>query len=240
MTLPPLWAGVTMAPHSGAAARLAVVVPGALLGGCRLRVEGLEPAGRGFGRPRGQSRELRRRRRSRAPEACAVAKRELGAIPVVGTVIRKVGHLVVARADPSRSVADAAWPARCAPGPSFSCSPRAPSAARPDCRRSGSARSGCGGRLSPGGPGRGPGHPARRRPTPGSRGRTDHHDGIPIAPEGAAGRNGATADRVRAAIARATGEAPLEPVAQTACRHISACESWRRRSGRGRAHKRRR
>lgn len=37
-----------------------------------------------------------------------VAKRELLATPVLGTVIRKVGHLTVERADPSQSAADAA------------------------------------------------------------------------------------------------------------------------------------
>jgi 1-acyl-sn-glycerol-3-phosphate acyltransferase len=36
-----------------------------------------------------------------------VGKRELGAWPLVGTVIRRVGHLTVERADPSRSVEDA-------------------------------------------------------------------------------------------------------------------------------------
>jgi fatty-acyl-CoA synthase len=37
-----------------------------------------------------------------------VGKRELGAWPLVGAVIRRVGHLTVERADPSRSVEDAA------------------------------------------------------------------------------------------------------------------------------------
>jgi fatty-acyl-CoA synthase len=36
-----------------------------------------------------------------------VGKRELDGWPLVGTVIRRVGHLTVERADPSRSVADA-------------------------------------------------------------------------------------------------------------------------------------
>jgi fatty-acyl-CoA synthase len=79
--------------------------------GCRLRVEGVErlPAARAVVFAANHSSYL---------DAVAlfaaiprdfrfVGKRELGEWPLVGAVIRRVGHLTVERADPSRSVADA-------------------------------------------------------------------------------------------------------------------------------------
>jgi 1-acyl-sn-glycerol-3-phosphate acyltransferase len=81
------------------------------LAGCRLRVEGAArlPAGGALVFAANHSSYL---------DAVAlfaalprdfrfVGKRELGRWPLVGTVMRRVGHLMVARSDVSRSVADA-------------------------------------------------------------------------------------------------------------------------------------
>jgi len=80
-------------------------------GGCRLRVEGLEHL-------RGTEPVVLAPNHSSYVDVVVllaalpvefrfVAKRELLATPVVGTVIRKVGHLPVERVDLSRSIADA-------------------------------------------------------------------------------------------------------------------------------------
>jgi 1-acyl-sn-glycerol-3-phosphate acyltransferase len=111
-TVPPLWALVISLPGR-AADRLvrrwcrSVL----LLAGCRLRVDGVErlPAAGAVVFAANHSSYL---------DAVAlfaaipgdfrfVGKRELGTWPLVGTVIRRVGHLTVERADPSRSVEDA-------------------------------------------------------------------------------------------------------------------------------------
>jgi 1-acyl-sn-glycerol-3-phosphate acyltransferase len=113
LTLPVLWAGAALAPDARAAGRLvrwwcrlALV-----LGGCRLRVEGLEHL------PATGAAVLAANHASyldavvllaAVPAAFRfVAKRELTAYPIIGTVIRKVGHLVVERGDPTRSAAGA-------------------------------------------------------------------------------------------------------------------------------------
>jgi 1-acyl-sn-glycerol-3-phosphate acyltransferase len=112
-TVPPLWVLVRALPRrlvdrvvrGWCRAVLHIV-------GCRPRVEGVErlPAGGGVVFAANHSSYL---------DAVAlfaavprdfrfVGKRELGAWPLVGTVIRRAGHLTVERADPSRSVEDAA------------------------------------------------------------------------------------------------------------------------------------
>jgi fatty-acyl-CoA synthase len=113
LTLPVLWALVGLAPGARQAdrlvrhwCRLALA-----LAGCRLGVEGLD-------RLTGVAPAVLAANHASYVDAVAllaalpddvrfVAKRELLRTPVVGTVIRKVGHLTVERADPSRSVADA-------------------------------------------------------------------------------------------------------------------------------------
>jgi 1-acyl-sn-glycerol-3-phosphate acyltransferase len=113
LTVPPLWVLVRLAPGAGAAARLVrlwcrVVLA---LGGCPLRVEGSQHLA-------GAAAAILAANHASYLDAVAllaalpvgvrfVATRELGARPAVGTVIRKVGHLPVERADPARSVADA-------------------------------------------------------------------------------------------------------------------------------------
>jgi 1-acyl-sn-glycerol-3-phosphate acyltransferase len=112
-TVPGLWGLLLKAPRGRPADRLVRAWCRAIiaLSGCSLRVEGLEHL------------------RAAAPAVLAanhasyvdpvvllaalpmefrfVAKRELAASPVVGTVIRKVGHLTVERADRARSAVDA-------------------------------------------------------------------------------------------------------------------------------------
>ncbi len=113
LTLPVLWALVLVFPRGRAVDRLVrlwcrVVLP---LAGCRVRVEGLEHL-------RGVGPAVLASNHASYVDAVAlmaalpidfafVAKRELTTVPLVGTVIRKVGHLTVERADLSRSVADA-------------------------------------------------------------------------------------------------------------------------------------
>ncbi|MBI4012380.1 MAG: AMP-binding protein, partial [Candidatus Rokubacteria bacterium] len=224
ITLPPLWAGVTMAPHSGAAARLVRwwCRLALFLGGCRLRVEGLEHL------PAAGSAVLAANHASYVDAVALVAalpedvrfvaKRELGAVPVVGTVIRKVGHLVVARADPSRSVADAERVARALragalllvfPEGTFR---RAPGLLPFRLGTFKAAVDGCRPVVPVAVRGTRRVLPADTwLPRPGPITVTI---GIPIAPEGAGWPEMVRLrDRVRAAIARETGEAPLEPVA---------------------------
>jgi fatty-acyl-CoA synthase len=113
LTLPALWAHVVVLPAGRAVervvrtwCRLAL-----RLGGCRLRVEGLEnlPA-------TGPAVLVANHASYIDPIALSaalsgdfrfVAKRELATTPLIATVIRKVGHLTVERTDLSRSVADA-------------------------------------------------------------------------------------------------------------------------------------
>ncbi|HEU4367514.1 MAG TPA: AMP-binding protein [Methylomirabilota bacterium] len=111
-TMPGLWLLVWLLPRrlvDRAVRRWCRAVLG--LVGCRLRVEGVEhlPAAGAVVFAANHSSYL---------DAVAllaaiprdfrfVGKRELGGWPLVGAVIRRVGHLTVERADPSRSVADA-------------------------------------------------------------------------------------------------------------------------------------
>jgi fatty-acyl-CoA synthase len=113
LTAPVLWGLVALAPAGRGADRLVrrwcrFVVAAA---GCSLRVDGLEHL-------RGAVPAVLTANHASYVDAVVllaalpgdvrfVAKRELLRAPIVGTVIRKVGHLAVERADPSRSLADA-------------------------------------------------------------------------------------------------------------------------------------
>ena len=112
VTVPPLWLLVATLPRY----RVDRVVRGwcrAVLGlvGCRLHIEGVErlPPGGAVIFAANHSSYL---------DAVAlfaaiprdfrfVGKRELSGWPLVGAVVRRVGHVLVERADPARSVADA-------------------------------------------------------------------------------------------------------------------------------------
>jgi 1-acyl-sn-glycerol-3-phosphate acyltransferase len=113
VTVPPLWALLLVVPRRRAADQLVRLWCRSILAlsGCPVRVEGVEHL------------------RAAAPAILAanhasyldavvllaalplefafVVKRELAGSPVVGTVIRKVGHLTVERAAPAQSAADA-------------------------------------------------------------------------------------------------------------------------------------
>jgi 1-acyl-sn-glycerol-3-phosphate acyltransferase len=111
-TVPPLWLLVTTLPRR----RVDRVVRGwcrAVLGlvGCRLHVEGVE-------QPPAAGAVIFAANHSSYLDAVVlfaaiprdfrfVGKRELGDWPLVGAVVRRVGHVLVERADPARSVADA-------------------------------------------------------------------------------------------------------------------------------------
>jgi len=113
LTLPSLWALALLLPCGRAIDRLARGSCRVLLAlaGCPIRVEGLENL-RGTG-----TVALAANHASYLdPVALAaalpaafrfVAKRELAAAPLIGTVIRKAGHLTVERGHASQSVADA-------------------------------------------------------------------------------------------------------------------------------------
>lgn len=112
-TLPPLWALVhllpTGRPVERAVRRWARVF--LMLGGCRLRAEGLErlPSGPTVFVANHASYVDSVVLLAILPEGVRfVAKRELLARPLVGAVIRKVGHPTVERFDVARSAADAA------------------------------------------------------------------------------------------------------------------------------------
>jgi len=112
LAVPPLWLLVSVLPRL----RVDRVVRGwcrvvMAVAGCRVRLEGLAqlPAAGAVVFAANHSSYL---------DAVAllaalprdfrfVGKRELSAWPLVGTIVRRVGHLTVERADPSRSVADA-------------------------------------------------------------------------------------------------------------------------------------
>jgi 1-acyl-sn-glycerol-3-phosphate acyltransferase len=113
VTLPALWAQIAVLPAGRAVDRLVRAWCRLVLrlGGCPVRVEGLgslPPAG-----PAVLAANHASYIDSIALSAALpgdfrfVAKRELGTTPLIATVIRKVGHLIVERADLSRSVADA-------------------------------------------------------------------------------------------------------------------------------------
>jgi len=113
LALPILWALALVAPRGRALERVLrawcrIVLA---LSGCRMRVEGLEHL-------KGEAPAVLAANHASYldPVVLAaalptgfryVAKRELAAAPLIGTVIEKVGHLTVERTDLSRSVADA-------------------------------------------------------------------------------------------------------------------------------------
>ncbi len=113
LTLPALWANVVLLPAGRAVARLVRAWCRLVLrlGGCPLRVEGLENL------PSTGPVVLAANHASYIDSIVLsaglpgdfrfVAKRELVTTPLVARVIRKVGHLPVERTDLSRSVADA-------------------------------------------------------------------------------------------------------------------------------------
>jgi 1-acyl-sn-glycerol-3-phosphate acyltransferase len=113
LTLPPLWGLLLLAPRGRRADRLVRRWCRGLLAlsGCPLRVEGLEnllgigPAV--FAANHASYLDSVVLLAALPVEFAFIAKRELLSWPVVGTVIRKVGHLPVERADLARSVADA-------------------------------------------------------------------------------------------------------------------------------------
>jgi 1-acyl-sn-glycerol-3-phosphate acyltransferase len=113
VTLPPLWLLVLALPWPRAVDRAVRAWSRAVLAlaGCRLTVTGLEHV------PAGGAVVLVANHSSYLDSVVLlatipgdfrfVAKRELLGWPLVGAVIRRVGHLTVERADPSRSVEDA-------------------------------------------------------------------------------------------------------------------------------------
>jgi len=113
LTLPALWGLLLLAPRGRPADRLVRRWCRGLLAlsGCPLRVEGLEnllgigPAV--FAANHASYLDSVVLLAALPFEFAFIAKRELLSWPVVGTVIRKVGHLPVERADLARSVADA-------------------------------------------------------------------------------------------------------------------------------------
>ncbi len=114
-TLPPLWLAVQLLPGRGvdrAVRRWCKTV--LALAGCRLRLEGAENLG-GTGilvANHSSYLDVVALLAALPVDVRFVAKRELERTPLVGTVLRKVGHLTVERFDLSRSVADAERVAR--------------------------------------------------------------------------------------------------------------------------------
>jgi fatty-acyl-CoA synthase len=114
LLLPPLWAAVLLAPSGGAVDRVLrrwcrLVLA---LAGCRVHLEGAEHL-------RGDEPAVLVANHASYADGLVllaavrkdfrfVAKRELLVTPLVGRIIRKVGHLAVERVDLARSVADAA------------------------------------------------------------------------------------------------------------------------------------
>jgi fatty-acyl-CoA synthase len=111
-TVPPLWLLVRCLP-SRLVDRAVRGWSRAVLGlaGCRLRVDGVErlPATGAvvFAANHGSYLDAVTLFAAIPRDFRFVGKRELAGWPLVGTVVRRVGHLLVARADPARSVADA-------------------------------------------------------------------------------------------------------------------------------------
>ena len=113
LLLPLLWLALLVLPGGRAADRLVRSWCRAILAlaGCRLRVEGLDHLCAGvpaiLSANHASYLDAVALLAALPVEFAFVAKRELTAFPLIGTVIRKVGHLTVERADPARSAADA-------------------------------------------------------------------------------------------------------------------------------------
>jgi fatty-acyl-CoA synthase len=113
LTLPALWAQVALLPAGRVVARLVGAWCRLVLrlGGCPLRVEGLEnlpPTGPAVLAANHASYIDAVALSAALPgDVRFVAKRELVTTPLIATVIRKAGHLTVERTDLSRSAADA-------------------------------------------------------------------------------------------------------------------------------------
>ena len=113
LTLPPLWGLLLLAPRGRPADRIVRLWCRLILAlsGCPLRVEGLENVLRigpaVFAANHASYLDSVVLLAALPDELVFVAKRELTSWPLIGTVIRKVGHLPVERADLARSVADA-------------------------------------------------------------------------------------------------------------------------------------
>jgi 1-acyl-sn-glycerol-3-phosphate acyltransferase len=111
--VPPLWLLVHALPRrsvDGAVRRWCRAI--LALAGCRLRVEGLErlppTGGVVFAANHSSYLDAVALLAALPGDFRFVGKRELRRWPLVGAVVRRVGHLTVERADPTRSVADAA------------------------------------------------------------------------------------------------------------------------------------
>ncbi|HEX5529127.1 MAG TPA: AMP-binding protein, partial [Methylomirabilota bacterium] len=113
LTLPPLWLAVRLAPTGPVADR---VVRGwcrlmLAASGCSLRLEGADHLAAGgpvlLAANHGSYLDVVVLLAALPVPFRFVAKRELATAPVVGAIIRKVGHLTVERGTTSRSVADA-------------------------------------------------------------------------------------------------------------------------------------
>jgi fatty-acyl-CoA synthase len=113
LTVPPLWAMLIVAPNGRAADRLVRLWCRVILAlaGCDVRVEGESVLG-------GREPVVLAANHASYLDVVVllaalptgfrfVAKRELGSFPLIGRIIRKVGHLTVERAQVSQSVSDA-------------------------------------------------------------------------------------------------------------------------------------
>ena len=110
ITVPALWALALLLPRRRAVDRVARGWCGAVLAlaRCPIRVEGLEhcAAPAVFVANHASYLDAVALLAAIPAEFRFVAKRELASTPIIGTLIRKVGHLTVERGDFSRSVAD--------------------------------------------------------------------------------------------------------------------------------------
>jgi len=114
LTVPPLWLAVLLAPTGGAADRATRRWSRAILtmSGCALRLEGADHLGADGGpiilaANHASYLDVVILLATLPGRFRFVAKRELTRWPIVGSVIRKVGHLTVQRGQTSQSVADA-------------------------------------------------------------------------------------------------------------------------------------
>ncbi len=113
LTVPPLWLAVRLAPTGSAADRMVRGWCRLMLAasGCSLRLEGAEhltaPGPLVLAANHGSYLDVVVLLAALSVPFRFVAKQELAAAPVVGRIIRKVGHLTVERGPSSRSVTDA-------------------------------------------------------------------------------------------------------------------------------------